>query len=124
MIQFRVAWTDDKGEQHVNRGYRIQFSTAIGPYKGERRQSTILAFIHLLLHQRLGCSSNPISRFHRPLQACALCLYNELSLGTAGDSTCCLIECPWHVFCRRCVALYRLHVFHPMVRLSIRDFPD
>jgi hypothetical protein len=34
MIQFRVAWTDDKGEQHVNRGYRIQFSTAIGPYKG------------------------------------------------------------------------------------------
>jgi hypothetical protein len=34
MIQFRVAWVDDKGEQHVNRGYRIQFSTAIGPYKG------------------------------------------------------------------------------------------
>ncbi len=35
MIQFRVAWVDDKGKQHVNRGYRIQFSTAIGPYKGE-----------------------------------------------------------------------------------------
>ena len=34
MIQFRVAWVDDKGKQHVNRGYRIQFSTAIGPYKG------------------------------------------------------------------------------------------
>ena len=34
MIQFRVAWVDDKGEQHVNRGYRVQFSTAIGPYKG------------------------------------------------------------------------------------------
>ena len=36
MIQFRVAWVDDKGEQHVNRGYRVQFSTAIGPYKGAR----------------------------------------------------------------------------------------
>ena len=36
MIQFRVAWVDDAGKQHVNRGYRIQFSTAIGPYKGER----------------------------------------------------------------------------------------
>ncbi len=34
MIQFRVAWVDDAGKQHVNRGYRIQFSTAIGPYKG------------------------------------------------------------------------------------------
>lgn len=36
MIQFRVAWVDDAGKQHVNRGYRIQFSTAIGPYKGKR----------------------------------------------------------------------------------------
>ena len=34
MIQFRVAWVDDKGQQVVNRGYRVQFSTAIGPYKG------------------------------------------------------------------------------------------
>ncbi|EIE22909.1 putative glutamate dehydrogenase [Coccomyxa subellipsoidea C-169] len=37
MIQFRVAWVDDAGKQHVNRGYRIQFSTAIGPYKGGLR---------------------------------------------------------------------------------------
>lgn len=34
---FRVTWTDDKGEVHVNRGYRIQFNSAIGPYKGGLR---------------------------------------------------------------------------------------
>lgn len=34
VIMFRVAWTDDKGEIQVNRGYRIQMNSAIGPYKG------------------------------------------------------------------------------------------
>ena len=33
-IQFRVAWLDDKGDIQVNRGYRVQFNSAIGPYKG------------------------------------------------------------------------------------------
>ena len=33
-IMFRVPWMDDKGEVHVNRGYRVQFNSAIGPYKG------------------------------------------------------------------------------------------
>ena len=33
-IIFRVPWTDDKGRLQVNRGFRIQFSSAIGPYKG------------------------------------------------------------------------------------------
>ena len=33
-IQFRVAWVDDKGVTHVNRGFRFQFNSAIGPYKG------------------------------------------------------------------------------------------
>jgi glutamate dehydrogenase (NADP+) len=36
-LMFRVTWTDDKGEVHVNRGYRIQFNSAIGPYKGGLR---------------------------------------------------------------------------------------
>ncbi|MFI2741442.1 NADP-specific glutamate dehydrogenase [Zhouia sp. PK063] len=36
-ITFRVAWVDDKGEIHVNRGYRIQMNSAIGPYKGGLR---------------------------------------------------------------------------------------
>lgn len=36
-VTFRVPWMDDKGEIHVNRGYRVQFSSAIGPYKGGLR---------------------------------------------------------------------------------------
>lgn len=36
-IMFRVPWTDDNGKVHVNRGYRVQFSSAIGPYKGGLR---------------------------------------------------------------------------------------
>ncbi|MEG2570019.1 MAG: NADP-specific glutamate dehydrogenase [Clostridia bacterium] len=37
MISFRVSWTDDKCRVHVNRGYRVQFNSAIGPYKGGLR---------------------------------------------------------------------------------------
>jgi len=36
-IIFRVPWTDDKGVSHVNRGFRVQFNNAIGPYKGGMR---------------------------------------------------------------------------------------
>lgn len=37
VISFRVPWVDDKGNVHVNRGYRVQFNSAIGPYKGGLR---------------------------------------------------------------------------------------
>ncbi|ACT00371.1 NADP-specific glutamate dehydrogenase [Paenibacillus sp. JDR-2] len=37
IISFRVPWTDDKGKVQVNRGFRVQFSNAIGPYKGGLR---------------------------------------------------------------------------------------
>lgn len=37
VITFRVPWVDDKGEVHVNLGYRVQFNSAIGPYKGGLR---------------------------------------------------------------------------------------
>jgi glutamate dehydrogenase (NADP+) len=37
VIMFRVSWVDDKGETQVNRGYRIQHNSAIGPYKGGLR---------------------------------------------------------------------------------------
>ena len=36
-VQFRVAWQDDQGKTHVNRGWRVQFNSAIGPYKGGLR---------------------------------------------------------------------------------------
>lgn len=37
IIKFRVPWEDDNGEVHINRGFRVQFSSAIGPYKGGLR---------------------------------------------------------------------------------------
>lgn len=36
-IKFRVAWIDDQGKTRINRGYRVQFNNAIGPYKGGLR---------------------------------------------------------------------------------------
>ena len=36
-IMFRVPWVDDKGQVQINRGFRVQFSSAIGPYKGGMR---------------------------------------------------------------------------------------
>ena len=36
-IIFRVPWIDDKGEIHINRGFRVQFSSVMGPYKGGLR---------------------------------------------------------------------------------------
>ncbi len=36
-IIFRVPWQDDRGEIHINRGFRVEFSSALGPYKGGLR---------------------------------------------------------------------------------------
>ena len=50
MIQFRVSWVDDNGNVQVNRGYRVQFNSAIGPYRGGLRlhpsvNASILKFL-------------------------------------------------------------------------------
>ena len=37
IISFRVPWVDDQGNVQVNKGYRVQFNSAIGPYKGGLR---------------------------------------------------------------------------------------
>ena len=37
VVMFRVPWQDDKGQYQINRGYRVQFNSAIGPYKGGLR---------------------------------------------------------------------------------------
>ncbi len=37
VIMFRIPWVDDQGEVHINRGYRVQMNSAIGPYKGGLR---------------------------------------------------------------------------------------
>lgn len=50
IVAFRVAWEDDAGKVHVNRGYRVQFSSELGPYKGGLRfhpsvNSSIMKFL-------------------------------------------------------------------------------
>ena len=50
IVTFRVAWEDDIGQVHVNRGYRVQFSSELGPYKGGLRfhpsvNSSIMKFL-------------------------------------------------------------------------------
>lgn len=50
LITFRIAWVDDAGKTQVNRGYRVQFNSAIGPYKGGLRfhpsvNSSIMYFL-------------------------------------------------------------------------------
>ncbi len=50
MISFRVSWVDDNGDVQVNRGYRVQFNSAIGPYKGGLRfhpsvNSSVIKFL-------------------------------------------------------------------------------
>jgi glutamate dehydrogenase (NADP+) len=54
-ILFRVAWEDDQGEVHVNRGFRVQFSSAIGPYKGGLRfhRSVHLGIIKFLAFEQI-----------------------------------------------------------------------
>lgn len=51
-VQFRVAWVDDQGEVQVNRGYRVQYNSCIGPYKGGLRfhpsvNASIIKFLGL-----------------------------------------------------------------------------
>jgi len=41
-ISFRVSWVDDNGKVQVNRGYRYEFNSAIGPYKGGSHRTYIL----------------------------------------------------------------------------------
>ncbi|MCP1328342.1 Glu/Leu/Phe/Val dehydrogenase dimerization domain-containing protein, partial [Halomonas sp. 707D4] len=36
-VFFRISWTDDAGKVHVNKGFRVQFNSALGPYKGGLR---------------------------------------------------------------------------------------
>lgn len=48
----RVVWEDDKGECRVNRGYRVQFNSALGPYKGGLRFHPT---VNLSILKFLGC---------------------------------------------------------------------
>jgi glutamate dehydrogenase (NADP+) len=55
VIMFRVPWLDDQGEVHINRGYRIQMNSAIGPYKGGLRfhSSVTLGILKFLAFEQV-----------------------------------------------------------------------
>src|SRR5699024_2207088 len=54
-ISFQVPWVDDSGKTQVNRGYRVQFNSAIGPYKGGLRfhQTVSLSIMKSLAFQQI-----------------------------------------------------------------------
>lgn len=68
IIQFRVTWENDKGEVQVNRGFRVQFNSALGPYKGGLRfhpsvNLSILKFLgfeQIFKNALTGCESSPL----------------------------------------------------------------
>lgn len=65
IITFRVPWTDDQGVNHVNLGYRVQFNSAIGPYKGGLRfhpsvNQSILKFLGMEQTLKNSLTSLPI----------------------------------------------------------------
>lgn len=74
VIQFRVTWEDDKGNVQVNRGFRVQFNSALGPYKGGLRlhPSVNLSILKFLGFEQI---------FKNALTGCKL--YN-LSTGRGG----------------------------------------
>lgn len=64
IIKFRVPWMDDNGNIQVNRGYRIQFNSAIGPYKGGLRfhPSVYEGIIKFLALSRFSKTALPACR--------------------------------------------------------------
>ena len=54
-ILFRVPWIDDSGEVRVNRGFRVEFSSALGPYKGGLRfhPTVNLGVVHFLAFEQV-----------------------------------------------------------------------
>lgn len=82
VIIFRVPWMDDKGEMHVNRGFRVQFSQALGPYKGGIRfhHSVNLSVMKFLAFEQVRKRSFPGACFRlfvlcckAAVTACNLC---------------------------------------------------
>ena len=68
-IIFRVPWLDDKGEIQVNRGYRVEFNSAIGPYKGGLRFHPSVNFDSSRLVKSLIILPLPVAVSKIPLSA-------------------------------------------------------
>ena len=93
MIQFRVPWIDDKGQIQVNRGFRVQMNSALGPYKGGLRfHPTVYAgIIKFLAFEQVfknSLTGLPMSYLKAACQHCKG--HIEYPSGLAGQS----VECP------------------------------
>lgn len=65
VIEFRVPWVDDSGKVQVNRGYRVQYNSAIGPYKGGLRfhpsvNLSVMKFLGFEMNLKNGLTTLPI----------------------------------------------------------------
>ena len=102
-ILFRVPWVDDKGQAHVNNGYRIQFNSAIGPYKGGLRfhPSVNLGIIKFLGFEQVfknsltslpigggkgGCDFDPKGKSDREIMAFCQSFMTELYRHIGADT--------------------------------------
>ena len=68
VISFRVPWVDDQGKVQVNRGYRIQFNSAIGPYKGGLRFHPSVCLLYT--SNRKSEQALPIKKADSPQAIC------------------------------------------------------
>ena len=71
IIMFRVPWVDDQGKVQVNRGYRVQFNSAIGPYKGglRFRDNVTLSIIKFLGFEQTSEAKIELSQFVRMVKS-------------------------------------------------------
>ena len=102
-IIFRVSWTDDQGNVQVNRGYRVQYNSAIGPYKGGIRlhPSVNLSIMKFLGFEQIfknsltglpmgggkgGSDFDPKGKSDREVMAFCQSLMNELYRHIGADT--------------------------------------
>ena len=73
VIMFRVPWQDDAGEFHVNRGFRIEMNSAIGPYKGGLRfhPSVNLGILKFLAFEQVF--KNSLTTLHESTTSATAC---------------------------------------------------
>lgn len=77
IIQFRVTWEDDKGNLKVNRGYRVQYNSALGPYKGGLRfHPSVNLSMYVIQLKSLSLFSVPIS-FLPPINPISFSLISD-----------------------------------------------
>ena len=103
IVQFRVPWVDDKGQVQVNNGFRVQFNSAIGPYKGGLRfhPSVNLGIIKFLGFEQIfknsltglpigggkgGCDFDPKGKSDREVMAFCQSFMTELYRHIGADT--------------------------------------